>query len=136
MHDPAAERSSISSFKESTMPTFSSVSAMTTQAATLVAALLAGGTFHTAAFAAEDVQEKAVHFADLDLTRPAGAEALYRRIRSAARSVCQTPGYDKNWSLVAEHACFDRAVERAVKSVDSPQLTRLHGDYLLRLARR
>jgi UrcA family protein len=112
-----------------------SLSALTAKSA-LIGVVLAGGAFQSVAFADDLIQEKAVHFDDLNLDRPAGAEALYRRIRSAAREVCQTPVYSKNWSALEERACFESAVDRAVKIVGAPQLTRVHGDHLLRLARR
>jgi UrcA family protein len=35
-----------------------------------------------------DVPRVTVRFGDLDLSKPQGAETLYRRIRSAARQVC------------------------------------------------
>ena len=92
-------------------------------ATTLIGAL----TLHavsTAAFAAappDDVRRQVVTFADLDLTRPAGAQELYRRIKSAARSVCET--YD---GLTRDRNCEEQAVARAVGDVGAPLLKARH----------
>ena len=66
----------------------------------------------------DDLPREVVKFADLDLTRPAAAQELYRRIRNAARKVCA------EYSPSAyERSCAQQAVARAVAEVDSPQLT-------------
>jgi len=68
--------------------------------------------------------QRTVNFADLDLTRAAGAEALYARIRSAARQVC-APSF-ANWelkSLETTRPCIDQAITRAVADVNAPLLT-------------
>ena len=64
-----------------------------------------------------DVRREVVRFADLDLTRPAGAQALYGRIQRAAHEVCASNvpgGYDRS--------CADQAVARAVATVGAPLL--------------
>lgn len=68
-----------------------------------------------------------VSFADLDLSRQEGAEALYARIRAAARTVCE-PLYDsRSLQLAARHRrCIDEAVAGAVKQVDRATLTAVH----------
>jgi UrcA family protein len=65
------------------------------------------------------VRQQVVKFADLDLTRPAGAQELYYRIRYAARNVCRT--YDR---LGADRDCIEQAIERAVAEIGAPLLTR------------
>ena len=65
-----------------------------------------------------EVRSQVVRFAELDLTRPAGAQELYRRIQHAAREVCGyygPGGYDRG--------CADRAIARAVAEVGAPLLT-------------
>jgi UrcA family protein len=57
--------------------------------------------------------QRTVKFADLDLTHAAGAEALYARIRSAARQVCAP----------SMRPCIDQAIARAVADVNAPLLT-------------
>lgn len=89
-------------------------------AATLIGALTlhATATASLAAAPADEVRRQLVRFADLDLTRPAGAQELYRRIRHAAREVCEISGpggYDRN--------CAERAIARAVAEVGAPLLT-------------
>jgi UrcA family protein len=71
-----------------------------------------------AAVPADDARREVVRFADLDLTRPAGAQELYRRIKHAARNVCET--FDR---LGYDPSCVDQAIARAVADVDAPLLT-------------
>ena len=71
-----------------------------------------------AATAPEELHREVVRFADLDLTRPAGAQQLYRRIERAAHEVCAAygpRGYDRS--------CADAAIARAVAEVGAPLLT-------------
>lgn len=92
-------------------------------ALTLSIALLVGS---AAAFAAPnragDLVTKTVRFGDLDLSTAVGAEALYDRIRSAARFVCG----DSALSFKAMHECRTRAVEDAVRGVGNPLLSSVH----------
>src|SRR5215469_2559283 len=53
-------------------------------------------------------RHKVVGFADLDLTRPAGAQELYRRIKYAAHDVCET--FDR---LGYDPSCVNQAIARA-----------------------
>jgi UrcA family protein len=74
-----------------------------------------------AAAASNDARTKVVRFADLDLTHPAGAQELYRRIRRAAREVCEpdgTTGYLESYG-----ECLRGAIAHAVLEVDAPLLT-------------
>jgi UrcA family protein len=78
-----------------------------------------------AAFAAApsrvgEVATKTVRFADLDLSTADGAQALYERIVTAARSVCR----DADSRVVRE--CRARAVAEAVRGVGSPLLSAAH----------
>ena len=68
----------------------------------------------------DDVRRQVVKFADLDLTRPAGAQVLYYRIQYAARNVC--PTYDR----FSNRDCIKQAIARAVAHVGAPQLTTRH----------
>jgi len=99
---------------------------MKTFASTLIAALTLHALSPVAVAAAvpEDVRHEVVRFAELDLTRPAGAQELYRRIQRAAHKVCETyglRGYDRN--------CADHAIARAVATVGAP-LLRAHYEAL------
>jgi UrcA family protein len=78
------------------------------------------------AFAAvddSDVPRVTVRFGDLDLSKPQGAETLYRRIRAAAEQVC-APLDDRD---LARHmrfnACVQNAISTAVANVDRAALT-------------
>jgi UrcA family protein len=66
-----------------------------------------------------------VRYADLDLSSPAGANALYHRIQAAAKQVCGFPGTD----LVEQtiwRSCYRSAVDNAVRKVNSPLLIAVH----------
>lgn len=74
-----------------------------------------------AAAAPAQPQSEVVRFADLDLTRAAGARQLYRRIEHAAHEVCAPYGtrdYDRS--------CADAAIARAVAEIGAPLLTAHH----------
>jgi UrcA family protein len=64
---------------------------------------------------------RVVNFADLDLSRNAGVAALYLRIKSAAREVCEPVD---NWSSrMLNSDCRHEAIARAIADVNSPALT-------------
>lgn len=75
-----------------------------------------------------------VRYAELDVTKPAGAQALYRMIQQAAFDVCD--GYVGRFSQMQtlKSACYKDAVANAVAAVGSPQLTALHGMQQTKLA--
>jgi UrcA family protein len=65
-------------------------------------------------------------YAGLDLSSPAGAEILYRRLKVAAQRVCESfddrpPAQHARWV-----ACVQKALSDAVISVNQPQLTTLY----------
>jgi UrcA family protein len=66
------------------------------------------------------VASKTVKFADLDISTADGAQTLYGRIVTAARSVCR----DADAKVVRD--CRARAVADAVKGVASPLLSAAH----------
>lgn len=72
-----------------------------------------------------DLPTVTVRYADLDLSSPAGANALYGRIQAAARQVCGYPGTDlieqSSW-----RSCYRSAVGNAVRKVNSPLLIAVH----------
>jgi UrcA family protein len=84
---------------------------------------------------AEDVPHKTVKFNDLDITKPEGAKVLYKRIRAAARQVCEvSTGTDPIMGL-ATKGCIEKAIDRAVRDVNAPMLTNLRfGSSDVRLA--
>ena len=66
-----------------------------------------------------------VNFADLDLTRNAGAVTLYMRINSAAKQVCP-PELDAGFPAPNRHRCMEQAINHAVADVNAPTLTNYH----------
>jgi UrcA family protein len=84
---------------------------------------------------AEDVPSKIVKFNDLDITTPDGAKVLYKRIRAAARDVCDVSTGNDPIMRTATKVCIDQAVDNAVKRVNAPMLTYLRfGSSDVRLA--
>jgi UrcA family protein len=71
-----------------------------------------------------------IKYADLDLSQPAGAEALYLRIQRAARTVCA-------WDVEAwdglrvkhERECNEDTVAKAVKQVHNANLTAMYREH-------
>ena len=103
-------------------------------AAALIAAMTTGST-------AAEAPQVHVKYQDLNLNTPAGAEALYRRIRTAADDVCAVPGARDLAMLGATKACVSHAVASAVIQVNNPHLTDLYqamvaGKMVTRLAAR
>ena len=76
---------------------------------------------------AGDLHSEVVKYSDLNLTTPAGAKALYSRLRAAASRVCGE--LDGGMRIVDRRdliACRAAALESAVQDVNMPQLTALH----------
>ena len=73
------------------------------------------------------VKQVSVSYADLDLSKSAGAQTLYKRIKAAARRVC---GPVDNYTFVTPsksfRQCYEKAIADAVGQVDRPSLTALH----------
>lgn len=73
------------------------------------------------------VKAQAVSYADLDLSKPAGAQTLYKRIQKAARHVCgPTDQYTYVTPRKVFRECYEEAIAAAVAQVDRPSLTALH----------
>ena len=103
------------------------VNAKTALSGLLLSSLLGSLGACTDAIAADqgiDVATRKVRYADLDLSRDAGAAALYSRIRIAARQVC-VPTYGTfTWKLLdPTSSCMELAITRAVADVNAPALT-------------
>ena len=67
------------------------------------------------------LQEK-VKYADLDVSRPAGAAALYFRISIAADDVCRDREHGDLSSKLNFNRCVHQAIANAVAEVDQPAL--------------
>ncbi len=69
-----------------------------------------------------------VTFSELDLSKQAGVETLYERIRSAARMVCGADDH-RTRSLSTRQAakeCYNKALDDGVRSIGNPRLDALH----------
>jgi UrcA family protein len=85
--------------------------------------------------AAEDVPSKVVKFNDLDINTADGAKVLYKRIRAAAREVCELSTSGDPILRTATKGCIEKSIDRAVKGVNAPMLTSLRfGSSDVRLA--
>jgi UrcA family protein len=72
---------------------------------------------------ADDVPTRLVDYSDLDLSRPAGVGALFDRIESAARVVCNADDSRDLEHLARARRCIKGSISRAVAEVNSRQLT-------------
>jgi UrcA family protein len=69
-----------------------------------------------------DPPQITVKFADLDVSNPQGAAALYGRIQRAARQVCPHVDARDLGSKGKMDACVNKAIADAVAKVDQPAL--------------
>jgi len=92
-------------------------------------ALLAGAlTANLASAATPDNEPKqsVVNFSDLDLSRPQDAHRLYRRIKYAARQVCDNNPSSDLRLLEMYETCMAKAINDAVAQVQSAQVAAIH----------
>jgi len=82
--------------------------------AVLAAASLVGG---TPALAADETVSVIVPFADLDIAKPAGADALTKRIDAAAEKVCDRPDIRDLKAMVAFEECKSEALAGAMEQL-------------------
>ena len=75
-----------------------------------------------------------VSYADLDISKPAGAKVLYGRIVAAARHVCELNGTRDLGSMHWVSRCTDLAIDKAVNDVGSPALSALRPIKLIHFA--
>jgi UrcA family protein len=80
---------------------------------------LACGLVASNAHAGDEARSETVKFADLDLSSPAGVEALYGRIHAAARRVCDQPPGEQ----AGVGRCMRKTEGEAIGKVNVPLLT-------------
>lgn len=68
-------------------------------------------------------RQQIVQFSDLNLQTPAGNLALYRRIQTAARSVCEATHSRELTEVPRVRACMKNAIREAVLAVNDSGLT-------------
>ncbi len=66
-----------------------------------------------------------VRYNDLDIATPNGAAELYRRIASAAQKLCPDAVTSRLEDKMATWSCRRQAVNRAIESVNSPEVAGL-----------
>jgi UrcA family protein len=69
---------------------------------------------------ADDVPTHVVSYADLDLSRPAGAERLLVRLQTAAATVCGHASSQDYRAKLRIQLCREQAIARAVANVNVP----------------
>jgi UrcA family protein len=96
----------------------------------ITAALLAAASQVHAAAPAQlnpDTHSMIVHFADLNLDRPAGIATLYRRLNTAAERDCGEPRLTGSHVISSDwQNCVSKAVNQAVLALDRPAVTAYH----------
>jgi len=123
MHTSAVNSHPTQILKEMTM---NSIRSKLSAALFLTLGAAALGTLSAAqATEQDDPPTRTVRFDDLNLASPAGAKALYGRIRSAAHRVCEVSAGSDPIQGVAVHTCIDKAIDDAVLHVNAPMLTAL-----------
>ena len=89
----------------------------------LCGALTLGTLQATARAADTGLPSERVSYADLDISKPAGAKVLYRRIVAAANRVCSVNGYTYKLTENGARECTNHAIDKAVEDVGSPALS-------------
>jgi UrcA family protein len=120
----AAQKSKSKEIAMSTFKTFHSPTAWLSTVTALACTLTSGTVL--AAPATDQVPAIVVSYADLDVSKPAGIETLYRRIDYAARQVCAPlAGRDIRRTFLWRE-CRSEAMAAAVSTINRPMLTALH----------
>jgi UrcA family protein len=89
----------------------------------------------TAQAADDALPSRRVSYADLDISKPAGAKVLYGRIARAAKEVCNfSVGYESLGAAQSMHRCVDHAIANAVTDVGSPALSALRPTTVIHFA--
>lgn len=79
----------------------------------------------TATAAEQPLPSKRVSYADLDISKPAGARVLYGRIVTAAHHVCEINAAMTLATQRQVDRCAERAINDAVRDVGAPALSAL-----------
>lgn len=78
----------------------------------------------------------AVQYADLNVNSEAGAETLLRRIRTAARDVCDVrPGHTSLTIRMSRRACVQETMNRTITELNMPMVTIAHLEHGGRISR-
>jgi UrcA family protein len=88
--------------------------------------LLVPGITHSKAESAQAALTIAVKYDRRELTTRAGTEAVYARIKSAARKVCEQYEIGPIKRRTVDQKCYARSLDNAVAAVHQSSLTALH----------
>lgn len=72
---------------------------------------------------AGEARQVTVRYADLDLSRPAGADAMIARIRQAAEVACSGFSTRELAEMAQQRACLSETMAAAVRKVNAPLVT-------------
>lgn len=64
----------------------------------------------------------AIDVSGYDLNSEAGIDAVYSKIKTAAKRVCRAPGRPTLAEQVVLRNCVEQSIVNAIESMDSPQL--------------
>jgi UrcA family protein len=73
----------------------------------------------------------AVHYGDLNLSAEDDAKIMLQRIERAAKKACGGHATFGSYTHLSDHAfeeCRSEAVQRTVKQLDAPQVTRIYSE--------
>jgi UrcA family protein len=74
----------------------------------------------------EEVLQKKVSYAGLDLNSVTGAQILLHRLNSAVEQVCEPFDGQRLEQKYLWHECHERALANAIREVNHPQVTMLY----------
>lgn len=89
-----------------------------TVAAAMVFLVLSGvSAVGHASINSEEFETERVNYSDLDIEKAEGREALIKRLRHAARRVCDQPGRNSLRQVMFEQECTQSALEAAMREM-------------------
>lgn len=107
---------------------FTSARTLITCTAALVITALSVALWANTALAGPPPSSTVVQYHDLDLSTDAGLQALYARIKTAAKRVCfhETSGHSLLDKQEQYFACYKYAVANAVRDIGQARLAAIH----------
>jgi UrcA family protein len=97
-------------------------------ATAIVSALATSFAVDCAAADSTNAPNVIVKYGDLNVSNPQGAVVLYRRIRTAAETVCPRFDHGDLRSEMQKDACVSKAIAEAVTKVNEPALFAIYNE--------